>query len=60
MKRTPNTRFASDSMTARDGLAFLEKQLEKLDEKILEPLAATEWPRDMPVETGGGFVRPDR
>lgn len=56
MKSTPVTKFARDARMAYDGLAFLEKQLEKLDSKILEPLAATDWPRDMPVETGGGFV----
>ena len=41
---------------ARDGYTFLIKQLEKMDEKILEPLTSTSWPRDMPVITGGGFI----
>lgn len=41
---------------AADALAFLEKQLEKCDPKILEPLESTLWPRDMPVKTGGGFI----
>ena len=42
--------------TARDALTFLMKELEKVDETILEPLSGTEWPRDMPVITGGGLV----
>ena len=41
---------------ANDSYVFLMKELEKLDEHIYEPLAGTDWPRDMPVVTGGGFV----
>ena len=48
--RTPSTLRANDSYT------FLMKELEKVDEKILEPLSATDWPRDMPVITGGGLL----
>ena len=54
MNKYPNLR-ANDAM-ARDAYAFLEKQLEKVDSKILEPLTSTLWPRDMPVKTGGGFL----
>lgn len=54
MKKIPVIR-ANDRM-ATDGYAFLEKQLEKCDPKILEPLESTLWPRDMPVKTGGGFL----
>ena len=54
MKKTPS--FAVDRQYVRDGYTFLEKQLEKMDSKILEPLESTSWPRDMPVETGGGFI----
>ena len=54
MKQFPSMR-ANDRMV-NDALAFLEKQLEKCDPKILEPLKATLWPRDMPVKTGGGFL----
>lgn len=43
-------RFVSDSY------AFLQKQLEILDPVIKEPLSGTDWPRDMPVKIGGGFV----
>lgn len=51
-----NPRFASDTRAAKDGFVFLQKQLEKVDDKILEPLTSTLWPRDMPVVTGGGFL----
>ncbi len=43
-------------LTARDSYVFLMKELEKLDDRILEPLAGTDWPRDMPVITGGGLL----
>ena len=39
-----------------DAYNFLMKELEKIDEVILEPLAGTDWPRDMPVITGGGLL----
>ena len=48
--RTPSHLRANDSYT------FLMKELEKVDEKILEPLTGTDWPRDMPVITGGGLL----
>ena len=48
--RTPTRLSANDSYT------FLMKELEKVDEKILEPLTGTDWPRDMPVITGGGLL----
>jgi len=54
MKKYPSLR-ANDRMIG-DSYAFLEKQLEKCDSKILEPLTSTLWPRDMPVKTGGGFL----
>ncbi len=43
-------------LMANDSYVFLMKELEKVDEKILEPLTGTDWPRDMPVKTGGGFM----
>ncbi len=43
-------------MTAGDSYTFLMKELEKVDDVILEPLSGTEWPRDMPVITGGGLM----
>ena len=43
-------------LTTNDAYLFLTKELEKVDEKILEPLTGTDWPRDMPVKTGGGLL----
>lgn len=43
-------------LSANDSYTFLMKELEKVDEKILEPLSGTDWPRDMPVITGGGLI----
>ena len=43
-------------LTAGDSYTFLLRELEKVDERILEPLTGTDWPRDMPVITGGGLV----
>lgn len=54
MKKIPNLR--ANDRAVNDSFAFLQKQLEKVDSKILEPLSSTLWPRDMPVKTGGGFV----
>lgn len=53
MRTIPNLR---SQKFVNDAYAFLEKQLELLDPKIKEPLSGTDWPRDMPVKTGGGFV----
>ena len=44
------------SLVASDSYTFLIRELEKVDEKILEPLTGTDWPRDMPVITGGGLL----
>ena len=52
MIRRPSIR----QMATRDSYAFLMKELEKVDETILEPLTGTDWPRDMPVITGGGLI----
>ena len=43
-------------MRADDSYLFLMKELERVDPKIREPLTSTDWPRDMPVITGGGVV----
>ena len=53
MNRTPSLRRR---LAANDAYTFLMKELEKVDDVILEPLTATEWPRDMPVVTGGGLI----
>ena len=47
---------APHRLVANDAYTFLMKELEKVDETILEPLTGTDWPRDMPVVTGGGLV----
>ena len=47
---------SSRSLIADDSCVFLLKELEKVDEVILEPLTGTDWPRDMPVITGGGLA----
>ena len=52
-----NTLMAdSRRLAANDSYTFLMKELEKVDETILEPLSGTDWPRDMPVVTGGGLL----
>ena len=43
-------------MAVNDSYTFLMKELEKVDDAILEPLSGTDWPRDMPVITGGGLL----
>jgi len=43
-------------LSANDSYTFLMKELEKVDDIIREPLSGTEWPRDMPVITGGGLL----
>ena len=37
------------------GFAFLQGQLELIDTDLVEPLQAVTHPRDITVETGGGF-----
>ena len=44
------------SLRANDSYTFLMKELERVDQKIYEPLTGTDWPRDMPVITGGGLT----
>ena len=44
------------SLQANDSYTFLMKELERVDQKIYEPLTGTDWPRDMPVITGGGLT----
>ena len=43
-------------LAVNDSYTFLIRELEKVDDTILEPLSGTDWPRDMPVITGGGLV----
>ncbi len=52
----PRTLAIPARFRANDSYTFLMKELEKMDDKILEPLTGTDWPRDMPVITGGGLM----
>lgn len=38
------------------GLAFLTGELEKIDNKVRQPLSTITYARDIPVKTGGGWV----
>lgn len=54
-------RGALDAMTfdadaVAGGLAFLTSELEKLDPSLREPLTNTTYPRDIDIESGGGWV----
>ena len=53
MQKTPNL---NQRLKTNDAYQFLLKELEKVDEEILQPLTGTDWPRDMPVITGGGIM----
>ena len=53
MLKTPNL---NQRLKTNDAYQFLRKELEKVDEEILQPLTGTDWPRDMPVITGGGIM----
>ena len=44
------------SLYSTDAYTFLMKELERVDARILEPLSGTDWPRDLPVITGGGLL----
>jgi Uncharacterized protein conserved in bacteria len=55
MIHTPSV-LRTRRLAVNDSYTFLMKELEKVDETILEPLTGTDWPRDMPVITGGGLV----
>ena len=55
------SRGAMDAMTfdagaVSSGLAFLVSELEKLDPLLREPLSSTTYPRDINIESGGGWV----
>ena len=46
--------FDADAVSS--GLAFLQSELEKLDPLLREPLTNTTYPRDIEIESGGGWV----
>ena len=45
-----------DAAGIASGGAFLVSELEKRDTLIREPLTSVTYPRDVPIETGGGWV----
>lgn len=45
-----------DADAVSSGLAFLQSELEKLDPLLREPLTNTTYPRDIEIESGGGWV----
>ena len=56
LRRSPFSPRLPASLAANDSYTFLIRELERVDPIILEPLTGTDWPRDMPVITGGGWV----
>ena len=51
----PTGRARAFDAAGASGLAFLQSQLELIDTDLVEPLQAVTHPRDITVETGGGF-----
>ena len=49
-------RMTYDADAVSSGLAFLESELEKRDPMLREPLTNTTYPRDIVIESGGGWV----
>lgn len=47
---------ATHDSAVASGMVFLVKELEKRDNKLLEPLTSVTYARDMPIRTGGGFI----
>lgn len=45
-----------DHAAVSSGLAFLQSELEKLDPLLREPLTNTTYPRDIEIESGGGWI----
>lgn len=45
-----------DAAAVSSGLAFLTSELEKLDPMLREPLTNTTYPRDIEIDSGGGWV----
>ena len=45
-----------DASAITSGLAFLESELEKKDSMLREPLQSTTYPRDITIQSGGGWV----
>ena len=54
--RGPSGTLTMDADAVSSGLAFLESELEKFDPMLREPLTNTTYPRDIDIESGGGWV----
>lgn len=48
--------FVTDAKVHDDNFAFLTTSLAKLHKELYEPMYFVTWQKDVPVETGGGFV----
>lgn len=46
-----------DAQSVQDNMAFLVGELEKIDPKLLEPLTNFDYPRDITLKPGGGWVQ---
>lgn len=53
---TMDANFIMDAEAVASGLAFIQGELEKLDPTLREPLTSTTYPRDIEIESGGGWV----
>lgn len=45
-----------DAAAISSGMSFLVSELEKFDSKLREPLTSTTYPRDIVINSGGGWV----
>lgn len=48
--------FTMDAAGIASGNAFLVSELEKLDPLLREPLTSTTYPRDIEIQSGGGWI----
>ncbi len=53
---TPGGAMTLDAAGIASGGAFLTSELEKRDTLIREPLTSVTYPRDIPIDVGGGWV----
>lgn len=51
-----NGRMTLDASAVSGGMAFLTSELEKIDPSLREPLTSTTYPRDIEIESGGGWI----
>jgi hypothetical protein len=45
-----------DASSISGGMVFLTSELEKIDPNLREPLTSTNYPRDIEIESGGGWI----